>query len=435
MEDDSLGWALPPENWIASWENDDLQTFIDQVNQSSPDLLAAFSRMEAAFARSRITAANAWPQINASASAARSKQNTGPVPLEFHRNQGSLGLNLTWEIDLWGRLKNEREAALMDAATAAHSFYAARLSLLSSAAGSWFDLVEANAQVDLAERSLETFANSASRARELFERGVADALDVELLNAQENTARSTVAFRKRQQQELQRNLEILLGRYPSAAIQVPDQLPQLPAALPAGLPSTWLERRPDIRAAQSQLAATEFRLKVANKQRLPIFSLTANGGTSSEDLDNLVDPDFSVWSLIGNLTAPVFQGGRIRANQKAAYAEYESDLASYVQVVLNGYREVEASLSAEQFWIQQVEALAESTRLLRIAEELAAERYARGLVPINTLLDTRLRAIESESGYLNALNALHRNRIRLLLALGGDPLNEQAQPVSEFSQP
>jgi len=205
---------------------------------------------------------------------------------------------------------------------------------------------------------------------------------------------------------------------------LPSDLPSITEAVPAGMPADLLLRRPDVNAALLRLQASASRVDIAKKNRLPRISLTGSTGTSSDELKNLLDLDFLIWSLAGNITAPVFQGGRLKANQ--ALAEYSNDEAflNYANTVLNALVEIEGTLYSEPLLLEQEQALAKAVAESEAAEELAEGQYSSGLVDIITLLDTQRRLFSSRSALLSVRNQRLQNRIDLHLALAGEYVTE-----------
>jgi outer membrane protein TolC len=196
-------------------------------------------------------------------------------------------------------------------------------------------------------------------------------------------------------------------------------LPAIETSVPAGLPAEILVRRPDVRSAALRLEASDERFSAARKNRLPGLTLTASGGASSGELGNLLNYDAIIWSIAADLAAPVFQGGRLQAEQDLARAENQEVLAGYAQTVLVAFREVEIALSAERTLARQEAALEVAVRESVEAEALALERYRAGLVDIITWLEARRRAFNARSSLLATSNSRLQNRIALYLALGG----------------
>ncbi len=196
-------------------------------------------------------------------------------------------------------------------------------------------------------------------------------------------------------------------------------MPQLPGPVPVGLPAELVARRPDLVSAERRLAAADERLRQARRQLYPRFSLTAGGGTVSDQLGDLVDGDFRVWSLLANLTQPLFQGGRLRAGVDRAAAGSDELLAAYAGLALDAFREVESALAAEQHLIERERHLAEAARQLGAARRLAEDRYRSGLGDYLLVLESQTRELVAESELLSLRRELLHNRIDLHLALGG----------------
>ena len=188
----------------------------------------------------------------------------------------------------------------------------------------------------------------------------------------------------------------------------------------AGLPSELLLRRPDILAAERQLAASGSRRKEAKLAFYPSFSLTGSGGRSTEQLGDISNSDFGVWSIAGQLAQPILSGGQLSANLKARSAEEKEALANLQKVVLQGFSEVETALAAEQFLAMRVAAIEEGAELARDAEASARQEFARGTTDVLTLLQATSRRIELDSQALTLRRLRLDNRINLHLALGGD---------------
>jgi len=213
---------------------------------------------------------------------------------------------------------------------------------------------------------------------------------------------------------------VLLGRYPADALQVSTNLPSLRQEVPAGLPSQLLRRRPDVVAAERQLAASLERVKAAKKEMLPTISLSASGGTSSGDLRDLLDTERIFWTVAGNLAQPIYQGGRLRAGVDFSDANSRQALANFSQSVLNAFQEVETFLAAEPHLQEEELALDQAAQESMAAEQLAWQQYQRGLVDIITVLETQRRAFNARSALLSVTNSRLVNRANLYLALGGD---------------
>ena len=420
------GGEIAPD-WWTDFGDDELSAAIGTVLERNLDLRAAAARLELAAADARVAAAALQPQVQASYSGSRRKQNfVGfPIPGAEDRvlstvftNQG-VSLDTTWEVDLWGKLRTSEQAALADLQRSAADLRGAQLSIAGQTAKAWFARAEAQQQVLLSQATVESFGESVDRVRDRFESGVRPALDLRLAMLNLSNAQAQLAQRRQQLDASTRQLEVLLAQYAGGDISPPPNLPAMPAAVPAGVPADLVARRPDLVAAERQVAASEARLRVARRELLPSFSLTANTGTSTNALRSLLNGDFAVWGLVGNVLGPLWQGGRLRAQISRAEAQVAEVLATYVNTALVAYSEVETALAAEEYMADRVVHLTTSVEQARAAERLADERYRTGLDTYITVLDSQRSLFQAESELIAARRLRLENRVDLYLALGG----------------
>ena len=406
------------QGWLADFDDPTLTRLVAEAVAANYDLRAAGARVEQARARARIVGAQLLPQVNAGLGASRadlSGNNGGSARVDSFDAR----INAAWELDLWGRLGDDKRAAERDAGAVAADYQAARLSLAATVAQAWFDAVAAELQVQLATETVRNFRDNLEIVHEGFRAGLNSALDVRLERANLAGAEAEREASMIVRDRAVRNLEVLLGRYPSGELAIATALPDIETSIPAGLPAEILARRPDIRSAALRLEASDARFSAARKNRLPGITLTASGGVASGELGNLLDYDAIIWSIAADLTAPVFRGGQLQAERDLASAQNQEVLANYAQTVLVAFREVEIALSAERTLASQEAALEVAVRESVEAEALALERYRAGLVDIITWLEARRRAFNARSSLLGTSNARLQNRIALYLALGG----------------
>lgn len=409
-----------PTGWEASFEGAGIEALVAEAMGANFSLEVARARLEEAAALARAEGAALLPSVSASGSARRAMSNTGSEPVVRQRSDAfGANISVSWELDLWGRVRSSTKAAEYDFASAEADFEAVRLLLTARVIEALFVAIERERQLALSEEALRSFESNLSIVEERFRRGLNPALDLRLSRANVASARSSFALNKRLADGARRQLEVLLGRYPSGTIAVAERLPGLRFGISAGVPAQVLERRPDVRAAQARLKASNARLRASELALLPSISLTGAYGRSSTDFDNLLKDTFDVWNLLGGISAPLFQGGRLRANISRSEARFAQAAASYGDVLLTAFREVEAALSAETYLQEQLSALETSAEESTRALELAEERYGRGLVDIITVLEAQRRAFSSRSAVLGAQKALLSNRLTLHLALGG----------------
>jgi len=415
-------------DWWRDFQDTQLDSLITNALKYNYNLKAAAQRVQAARAQATIVGAPLFPQVSLGLNGTKRRQNFIGFPIPGSGGGGVLSTtattygvstNLNWEIDLWGRLRNDKAAALADYQGAQADHLGARLSLSGQTTKSWFAAIEARRQLDLAQSTRDNFQAVNDQIQTRYESGLRPPLDLRLSLSNVATAEAVVALRRQQYDGAVRQLEILLGRYPAAELAIAQDLLPMPAPIPDGLPADLIARRPDLMIAERQVAAANGRVKVAKRARYPSISLTSSGGTSSTSLSNLLSGDFIVWSFAGNLLQPLFQGGRLRAGIKLAEANQEQALAGFAEQALRAYGEVESALMAETYLRDRENALREASEQAVAARELAENRYTRGVSDVITLLGSQRRAFEAEGQYLTVRRQRLDARVDLYLALGG----------------
>lgn len=404
--------------WVDDFQSDALRPLINEAIANNYNLQSTAASLGVSSADATIAGADQYPQLNGQFEGATNRQYGGGMTNDF--DSFLLGVGATWELDVWGRLRDRQSAALADVQVSIATLKGARLSLAARTANAWFRAIEARQQLELAINTYDSFNTATESIRERYERGVNPALDLRLSLAQTAAAKAAMDERGRTLDVAVRELEVLLGRYPSRELEVADDLPAIVRPVPTGLPSELLERRPDLIVAERQLAASGKRVSEARKAMLPRLSLTGSYGIASDDLGDLLANGFSVWSLAGNALQPIFQGLRLSAGVERAKAVAQQRLADYGQAALDAFREVETALAAEDYLNQRVINLQESATQSIAAEDAAWERYQRGLTDIITVLDSQRRTFEARTALINARANRLVNRVNLYLALGGD---------------
>lgn len=377
------------------------------------DLKAASARVESAREQTRIEGAARWPQLYFASGYQRAEltsDQTGLFEALF---------TMSWEIDVWGRIKAAQQASGQEAEAVAADYYGAKLSLAARTAQSYFELIEAKLQAEVAEQSIKDRRTIVELVRGRFARGLTRGLDLRLVLTDLENAKAQLAGSRNQVQIVTRRLQVLLGRYPDNRLNSASSLPTPPSVLAAGLPSELLARRPDMIAAMSRLQAADARVESAKKSLLPRITLTAAGGTSSPALAELIDPRAVAWNLAMGLVQPVFTGGRLKAGIRLNEARSEEAFNHYQSTALNAFREVEQALAAE-FWLREQErALKQAVEQTQASRKLAVYSYRQGLIEILTLLDSYRSTLNAQSAHLSVQRQLLSNRIDLYLALGG----------------
>jgi NodT family efflux transporter outer membrane factor (OMF) lipoprotein len=424
-----------PERWWTGFGDRHLDACVERAFARNFDLAAAAARVEQALAVATIVGAAAEPQIDVGLGIQRARRNFLGFPfagsaggvLNNTTTTYGLSVNLSWEIDLWGRLRAGESAAGADVQAAGADFAGAQLSLVGQLCKAWFAVVEARQQLVLAEATVQSFASTTADVRDRYRRGVRPALDAHQAETTLATARANRELRRELLERALRQLDVLVGDHAAGRTTTSDALPAAVPEVPAGLPSALLERRPDLLAAERRLAAAGCRTEVAKAALLPRLSLTGTGGTASLELEDLADTDFRVWSLGVNLLQPLFQGGALRAEVRRTEAVRAEQAALYAGLALRAFAEVEEALAAEALLEQRERALQDAATNARAAAELALERYRLGLTDFLAVADGQRSSFLADAAVIDVRRLRIENRIDLFLALGGGFGNPDAE--------
>ncbi|GKS68598.1 efflux transporter, outer membrane factor (OMF) lipoprotein, NodT family [Nitrosomonas sp. PY1] len=406
-------------NWVETFQDAALKNLVDIALENNYELKAASARIQAAAAQARIDGSPRWPQffLSADYEEARIREaGFGSARL----NVFEVLFGVSWEVDLWGRIRDSHMAAITEATAVQADFRGTRLSLAARVTQSYFELIEAKLQSAIIEQSIKDRSVIVDLVRGRFQRGLVRGLDLRLALTDLANAEAQLKQTRNSMQQISKRLETLLGRYPKDEVRAIAQLPSLPVAMPAGLPSELLERRPDLVAAFKRLQAADLRTVSAQKLRLPRITLTATGGSRSADLTELIDPRAASWNMLAGLVQPIFTGWRIQGEIFRNKARVEEALNQYKNSALNAFREVEQALAAEEWLRQQEAALRKAVEHTGSSQKLATYSYRNGTIEILTLLDSYRSMLNAQTAHLSITRQLLSNRVNLYLALGGN---------------
>jgi multidrug efflux system outer membrane protein len=422
IQSDHYQEGVEVDGWLSDVGDEILIGYVKEALENSFSFQAALARLDRAQADAGISGADKWPSITAGFRASRNRRNSsGGLQITGNTsNTFSPSLSVSWELDIWGRVRDSYGATLAEWQAAQEVYEGARLSLAANIARSWIDVIEARLQMELSEKTLESFEKNFVVVEENFKRGIASALEFQLAKSNVASTRSDLERRRRIADNTVRNFQAIIGRYPDGGLEVSKSLPTLENHVPVGLPSELLNRRPDIVEAERRLAANSKRVSASEKSLLPAIRLTGSAGIQTGELSEVANSDFKVWNLVANLTQPLFDGRRLKAGVERAQANYDEALADYGLTILTAFREVETLLAADRFYESERVAREIAAAESAMAEEMAWEEYSRGLIDITTVLEAQRRAFNSKSTLLNVTSQRLNTRISLYLALGGD---------------
>lgn len=411
----------PIGNWLDQFNDPVMVKLVQEALANSPTLesRAALVRASEAFARS--ARSQRLPSLNASASA-------GVTSNAFDTSSGidrstdgtfGLGVDASWEADLWGRIGRDIGAADADLAGSRADLAAAELSIAAQTAIAWINLNAALAQEKVALQTYEARDRVRILTERRFQRGLAQALDVRTARSALAGAEANISQRRQLTGEAARRLEILLGRYPAAEIEATAELPTLDELVPEGNPILLLSRRPDVASAEASVVAAGLRAEQARLAMLPALGLTGSVSNTETEFADVIDPERIAARLVASLVQPLFTGGRLDAQRDAAIAQAEAAIANYANAALTAWREVEDALAADAYLAEQEDAQLRALEEARLAEELAERQYTSGTITIFNLIDAQTRRLTAESQVVSARSSRAVNRISYHLALGG----------------
>lgn len=411
------------DNWIEDFNIPLLKSLsMEAIKSNQAQQQAAY---KVAIAQQQViqTGANFLPDLDLSLTSNRAKSAIGGDI----SNRNTLKLESSYEVDMWGKLSDNQQASQLNLLAAQAEYQQNTQNLVSRVVIAWFNLISANKLSILFEQRVNNAKQSLDIIESGYQQGVNKALDVYLSRNELNSETSNLANQKANLIESARALEQLLGRYPSGNIinQIDEQnLPLLTKQIPIGLPSDIISRKPELNAQWYKVLAQDATLAFTHKQRFPSLRLTASLSNSTEELSDLLSTSSIAWSILGGLTAPIFNAGTLRSNEKIAELRLKQQEQTYLSTLYDAFTEVENAITNEASLHVRYQATLSAQKNALAAETLAFEQYQRGLVNYTTVLNAQGRAFNAQSSLIQITNQLLANRVNLHLALGGDFSNK-----------
>ena len=399
----------------------DLQRRAAAANQQ---LKAAMARVEQARASARVARSEFLPTLDANPSWRRERYSPNQEPSfgDITADTFRTPLDLSYEVDLWGRVRRSFESARADAQSALANFHNVHLTLQADLAQSYFALRAMDAELAAVQGQVNLRKELVRLSKSRQEGGIGSELDVARAETELANSESEFLGIRRRRSEIENAIAILVGESPTTFRLAPVDLaawkPQWPV-IPAGLPSELLERRPDVAEAERQLASANARIGVAKAAFFPVVRLTGSGGFVSGDIESLFNWESRVWSFGPTVSLPVFAGGRNLANLNRSRAVHEEAVAKYRQQVLISFGEVENSLSGVQLLAEQLQAQDRSVVSAQRAAQLASERYLSGIVSFLEVLDANRGTLIAQRAQAILAGQRLIASVQLIKALGG----------------
>jgi outer membrane protein, multidrug efflux system len=402
-------------DWIRSFNDARLDALVAEAITNNLDLRQAAARVEVARQNVIVVGSQLKPQVGVDLGLGATRDDGHND--WYTAKKGLAGV--AWEPDVWGRLRAQREAAKADAQATELDYSFARQSLAATAAKSWYLAIETRQLVGLAGQSVVIYSNLLDLVKIRRAAGKVTDLDVAEAAADFNTSQGQLRLAQGLYSDARRSLEVLLGRYPAAELAVAESFTPVPPPVQAGLPSSLLERRPDI-AAGGQLVLAAFRTQEsARLALLPSFTLNLDGGKLSDNLLSMLQINPWMFSAAVGMYVPIYTGGALRAQLRIATAQQQQAIAGYGSAALRAFVEVEAALTHERLLADRLQFQQGEVRDRVEAVRIASLQYKAGAIDLLSLLQLQGDQIGSEANLIKLRNAQLANRINLHLALGG----------------
>ena len=411
--------SLGDQKWPEVFQDEQLQKLIEAARQQNFDVRIAAARILQAEAQLGVTRADQFPTLDAGAEV--NNQRTAQSRFSaFETSQSGLSLRGAWELDFWGKFRRATEAARASLLASEWAHRAVISTLVADLASSYFRLRELDLELEISRRTLASRQESLRLIQDLANQGLTSMLDVRQAEQLVFTAGARIPELERQIEQRENLISTLLGSNPSPMPRgrMLTEQPHAPE-LPAGIPASLLERRPDIQQAEAQLIAFNARIGVARAAYFPQISLTGTGGFRSSALGSLFSGPAGMWNVVGGLTQPVFAASRIRSGVQLAQAQQQEALLVYEQTIQRAFREVSDALVAyrrKQEFRQQQDLL---TQAAQEASRLSETRYRAGLTSYLEVLTNETNHFSAELGLAQARVEELEALVQLYRALGG----------------
>ncbi len=404
----------PKGKWWEVFGDPVLGSLMEQVSVSNQELRGAEARYRSATASVAGARAGLFPTLGAGADAGRSRRGeTGTT-----RSYGAT-LNASWEVDLWGRIRRLVEASRAGEQASAADLESARLSLQAELATNYFQLRVTDVQRDLLDDTVKAFDTSLTIARNRYNAGVAAKVDVVQAESQLKSIQAQAIDLQVTRAALEHAIAVLAGKPPAAFSLEPVKFQARLPQVPPGLPSTLLERRPDVAAAERRMAAANARIGAAQAAVFPALSLSGSGGFAGSSLSNLFTAPNRAWSLGVGLAGTFIDFGARKADVDISRAAYDEAVASYRQAVLQAFQEVEDNLAGLRWLAEEGEVQADAARLARESVTLTVNQYKAGTVGYLNVAQVQATQLSEDRSTVQLLGRRLAATVALIRALGG----------------
>jgi multidrug efflux system outer membrane protein len=403
-------------NWLSQLDNPQVQQLVKKALAANHQFAMQAYALEITEQQLIVSGSQLWPELDLAFRSGRTKDNQ----TNSYANSNSVNLNLSYEVDIWGKLSDADRLSNYNYLAQKSTFEQYKQQLVVNVVTTWFSVIEAEKLLTLYRSKVENSQQNLAIIEASYSSGLTPALDVYLTRNDLNNELTRVSEQETVKTKLIRQLERLIGEYPKGELLVNANLPLLTSDIPVGLPSELISRKPALKASWYQLLSQDAGLAYAHKQRFPSIVLSGSLGDSTADIGDLLSGPSLAWSLLSSVSAPIFNAGRLKANEEKARLELKQGEQFYLDTLYGAFSDVENAITTEKSLKQRYYTMLAAQENAKIAATLSFEQYQSGLVSYTTVLDAQKRSFEAQTTLIKIKNQLIANRINLHFSLGGD---------------
>jgi len=403
-------------NWLSQLNNPQVHQLVEKALVANHEFAIQAYALKISEQQLILSGSQLWPELDLAFRNSRSKENqTGS-----YTNSSSVNLNLSYEVDLWGKLSDAERLSHYNYLAQKSIFEQHKQELVVNVVTTWFSVIEADKILTLYQQRVEKTQQNLAIIEAGYRSGLSTALDVYLTRNDLNSELTKVSEQEVVKTKLIRELEQLVGEYPKGELVISAKLPLLSHDIPVGLPSELISRKPELKASWYQLLSKDAGLAYAHKQRFPSIILSGTVGSTNADIGDLISTSSLAWSLLGSISAPIFNAGRLKANEEKVGFELKQSEQLYLDTLYRAFADVENAITTEKSLTRRYDTMLTAQDNANIAATLSFEQYQSGLVSYTTVLDAQKRSFDAQATLIKIKNQLIANRIKLHFSLGGD---------------
>lgn len=403
-------------NWLSQLDNPQVYQLVKKAFAANHQFAMQAYALEISEQQLLVSGSQLWPELDLAFSSGRTKDNQP----KSYANSNSVNLNLRYEADIWGKLSDADRMSNYNYLAQKSTFEQYKQQLVVNVLTTWFNVIEAEKLLVLYRSRVDNSQQNLAIIEAGYTSGLTAALDVYLTRNDLNNELTRVSEQETVKTKLIRELERLIGEYPKGELLVNANLPLLTNDIPVGLPSELISRKPALKASWYELLSQDAGLAYAHKQRFPSIILSGSIGDANADVGDLLSGSSLAWSLLGSVSAPIFNAGRLKANEEKTRLALKQGEQLYLDTLYSAFSDVENAITTEKNLKQSYYTMLAAQENAKIASTLSFEQYQSGLVSYTTVLDAQNRFFDAQTTLIKIKNQLITNRINLHFSLGGD---------------